>query len=250
MGGRGSSSSQLKWDWKNEANLGDIKLVNKYPIGKENEKMYRDTVKNLTSIFPILDVKDVEPVTIKTKNISGVAIVGIETKYIDEDYVLMTPEIVLGFDDKLFATHNGLSEHIEQQFDLKYLSTNKNNHIVVHELAHMLDYQLSIKRTHNISLNEFLQPKQVNKKDAIKEHDRLMTAFDKKNRFSTHFPKMLQKELGDNPDEIINQVSRYSGEKPAEFFAEAFTKWYLSKNKNGRFEKAFEKTLFNEVNKL
>lgn len=255
MGGRGAASSAGAWNWSNDYDNGqDVELIDKDPIGPENKVMYKDSVKNLSSIYPILEVKNITPVTVVNKTprskTLGVAVIGVRPEIISNDKVILTGFIELGFDDKTFATQASLAEEMTRNFESNWNSTGLDNHVVVHEVAHMLDYQLSIKKNANMSLDEFLTPKEVDKRDAVREQNKMMSYFSRNKRFSAGFADELRKEMKQSPDQILGQISEYAQRNEAEFFAEGFTKWYLSKNKNGHFEKSFEKVLKNRISKI
>lgn len=251
MGGRGAASSNQKWNWQDDYKLGgdNVQMINKDPIGPENKPMYKDSVKNITSVYPILQVNDIKPVTVK--GAAGVAVIGVEARNLDDpNKVEINGYINLGFDDEVFATAASLNDVVTHNHNVNWLSTGEDNHIVIHEAAHMLDYQLSIKKNANISLEEFLAPKEIDRKNLAKEQGKMMDYLSKHKRFSAGFADDLQKEMNQTPEQVLNQVSNYARRNEAEFFAESFTQWYLSSNKDGDFEKAFEKVLKDRIKKI
>lgn len=248
MGGRGAASSATKWGWQDSNGNGPkITWIDKDPIGPENKPMYKDTVKNITSIFPILKVKDIEPLSIN--GALGVASIGYEKPIIHDDgTATIQGKLKLGFNPKTFATQESLQNVMDSNFKKNWLSTNKDNHIVAHEIAHMLDNQLTIKKHYNMSLDEWTSPRRLDVKAAINEINIFKGNIDNK-KFSAGFANELQKELKQSPQEILGQVSKYAQAKESEFFAEVFAKWYLSDRK-GEFNKAVEKVLKRKINNL
>ena len=251
MGGRGSASGGASgsWGWSNPSGKGPkITWYDKDPIGPENKTMYKDTVENITSIFPILQVKDIQPLAIKGAH--GVASIGYENIIDNGDgTVTIQGSLRLGFNSKTFASQESLNNVMKENFDSNFFSTDKDNHIVAHELAHMLDNQLTIKKYFNMSLEEWSSPRIVDKKSAKKEIDIFHNVFENNKKFSSDFPTALQKELKQSPAKIQEQVSIYAKEKEVEFFAEVFAKWYLSDRKD-KFNKAVEKVLKEKINNI
>jgi len=257
MGGRGAHSSMeaskksAKFEWTRERET-KKKYSIEYPIGEENKMMYNDTIGNLASIFPILEIKDIVPITVISKTVAGVAMMGV-TSSLDPQTgnTIIEPIMGLAFNKEVFKTKESLEETIKRNFDLKHLAASNTNAIVVHEIAHILDFQLSIKQNLNISLTEFLKPTSfANATEAESRQGKLRNAIARGKRFSDSFPEALRSEMNINASELQNMVSEYSKKSPAEFFAESFAKWYCSSNKNGEFERAFYKILRERINKL
>ena len=122
---------------------------------------------------------------------------------------------------------------------MKWSPVDDRRSTLVHEFAHVLDNTLSNK-TQGINLKEFLESLP---KDLITKNEYDVLAKDLKKTLSMDFSYQMLREykktLYGASFSISESIGRYAATNAAEFFAEGFTKWYLSETPDGDFEKTF-----------
>jgi len=249
MGGRGSSvsgkSNAINWAHRRK---NPTTILDKDPIGDENKKMFKDTMKNIVSIYPIEHANEIDIKTVK--GALGQAGIGLDVKSLGNGQTQIQGYITLAFDDETFSSEYALEKKITDNFENRWNSSGEINHIIAHELGHILDFQLSIKKNGNISLDEFLTAKVIPDADVNNEINRMVNLYDV--NFSRGIAQAVSREMNVDGNKMVSMVSEYARESEMEFFAEAFAKSYLArgKEKEDVFVQAFNKVLKERINKL
>lgn len=149
------------------------------------------------------------------------------------------------FSNPKLKDYQDTADNAKRDFLNGHSSTQEVEGLLIHEMAHVIDMALSSKR-HGIDFVEFfnkhngmpISAKDYNEK--IMPSAKKILSFD----FSRKVYSEYRKTEFHKKNPVSEAVSRYARTSISEFFAEGFAKWYLSKDKDGEFEKAFSQAFY------
>lgn len=246
MGIKYNMVEALKVDILQERNLTDF-VEYKYLPNKELNQEINDTVFKLANNFVEVDaLKDFRVFTSKANRSFAHVNHGFKYEKLEGGTYAIFTERTLAFSSELFKDKTSANALLKRNFEAGHLSTGSVEGTVAHEVAHIIDRELSFV-INGKSLEQYEAELWKVPNKTVSYINQVVNP-EVKRILNNSFSKAVKKEYDKLNTDIEKTISRYATTSDSEFFAEAFAKWFVNGMPNDDFGKIFRR-LRNDINK-